>query len=123
VSTASTTPSSESDRELEEWEARAKVRAVRRVRIVGALASGAAFLAVLIAVPDHERGGAWALAFLAAAAVVGAFQVAVRLAARPGRPEPGRLVADYLVMAAGATTFAVLGYPAARLLGLLGDRF
>lgn len=118
---ASSTPSSDADRELEEWEERAAVRSVRRVRLVGALATGAAFLAVLVASPSHSDGATWGLALLAAAAVVLVFHVLVRIAARPGRPAPGRLTGDYLVLAGGGMTFAVLGYPVARLLGLLSD--
>lgn len=97
------------------------MRAVRRVRLLGALATGAAFLAVLILAPSRTAAGTWGLALVAAAAVVLLCNVAVRVAARPGRPAPGRLTGDYLVLAGGGMAFAVLGYPVARLLGLLSD--
>ncbi|CAB4952219.1 unannotated protein [freshwater metagenome] len=118
---APSTSSPEPDRELEEWAEVAAARSVRRVRVVGALATGAAFLGVLVASPSRSDGTTWWLALLAAAAVVLVFHVLVRIAARPGRPAPGRLTGDYLVLAGGGMTFAVLGYPVARLLGLFPD--
>ncbi|MDO9409407.1 hypothetical protein [Patulibacter sp.] len=117
----STTTPSDADLELEEWVEKAAARSVRRVRIVGALATGAAFLAVLIVAPSHSAASTWGLALLAGAAVVVLCNVAVRISARPDGPAPGRLTGDYLVLAGGGMIFAILGYPVARLLGLLSD--
>jgi hypothetical protein len=109
------------DRELEEFEAKAARRSARRVRVLGGFAAGAAFLGTLILSPSYRDAGAWGLAIVAAAAVVVICHVGVRLAARPGRPEPGRLSGDYVAISTGAVTFAVIGYPAAKALGLLTD--
>ncbi|WP_026910337.1 hypothetical protein [Patulibacter minatonensis] len=109
------------DRELEAWKARLARRSVGRVRVAGALAGGAAFLAVLVAASPGQSASTWGLAVVALAAVVVACHVGVRLAARPGRPEPGRLTADYVAITTGAIVFAIVGYPAASVLGLLKD--
>jgi hypothetical protein len=111
------------DRELEAWEARVAARPARRIRVAGALAGGAAFIGALAVSPPNRGAGAWTLAVLALAAVIAICHVAVRIAARPGRPEPGRLTADYLVIFSGAIAFAIVGYPAAAAVGLLKDAF
>jgi hypothetical protein len=76
------------DRGLEEFEAKAGRRSARRVRVLGGLAAGAAFLGTLILSPSYRDAGAWGLAIVAAAAVVVICHVGVRLAARPGRHGP-----------------------------------
>jgi hypothetical protein len=111
------------DCELEEFEVKAGRRSARRVRVLGGLAAGAAFLGTLILSPSYQDAGAWGLAIVAAAAVVVICHVGVRLAARPGVPEPGRLTGDYVAISATAVTFAVIGYPAAKALGLFSDGF
>jgi hypothetical protein len=89
------------------------------VRLLGAYVAGGVFFLLLLAGPvDDARPAAWGIASLGAVGAIALFLLAVVLVARPGRPEPGRLTADFLTVFAATVGITIVGYPLVAALGL-----